>query len=172
MTESFIDQIVKKLIDASLCVAFAESCTAGLVSGAMGRIPGASRAFWGSFITYSVDAKIKLLGIAPALIEKYGAVSEECALAMAEAALAKSGADVALSVTGLAGPEGDGSGLPVGTVWIGWCGKNFPSGAVLHQFSGSRNEIRESAADSVMTKLAEILEQSAMNRQQLLPANG
>jgi PncC family amidohydrolase len=157
MNKDFAECIVKTLIDESLCVAFAESCTAGLVADVIARIPGASQVLWGSFVTYSVDAKIKLLGIDPLLIEKYGAVSEECALAMAEGALNKSGADLALSVTGLAGPDGDGSANPVGTVWIGWAGKKISAGASCYQFFGSRSSIRESAAESVIKKLAEIM---------------
>jgi PncC family amidohydrolase len=98
-----------------------------------------------------------MLGIDPNLIETYGAVSKECALAMAKGALNKSGADVALSVTGLAGPLGDGSANPVGTVWIGWEGKRISTGAICHHFSGSRSEIRESAAESVIKKLADIV---------------
>ncbi len=157
MIESFVEQILKALIDAHLHIAFAESCTAGLVSDAIVNVPGASQVFWGSFVTYSNDAKIKLLGIEKELLEKFGAVSEACARAMAEGALKKSGADIALSVTGFAGPEGGGSGIPVGTVWIGWCGTKIPSGAELCHFSGSRSEIRKAAAGSVLIKLAEIL---------------
>jgi PncC family amidohydrolase len=156
MNHLFVEKIVKTLIEKKLHVAFAESCTAGLVADAIVEISGASQVFWGSFVTYSVDAKIKLLGIDRALIETYGAVSEECALAMALGALHKSGADAAFSVTGLAGPDSDESGLPVGTVWIGWAGKNHVSGAQCFQFSGSRREIRELAAEAVITKLSEI----------------
>jgi PncC family amidohydrolase len=157
MVDSAVQEIIKKMIDSSLSVAFAESCTAGLVSDAIVRISGASQVFWGSFVSYSNDAKIKLLGIEKELIEKYGAVSKECALAMAEGALHKSGVDVALSVTGLAGPLGDGSDLPVGTVWIGWEGKSLVAGASCYQFSGSRSEIREKAVDAVLKRLAEII---------------
>ncbi len=139
-------------------IVFAESCTAGLVSDAIVQIPGASQVFWGSFITYSTDAKVKSLGIDPQLIERFGAVSEECALAMARGAREKSGADLAVSVTGLAGPEGDGSSVPVGTVWIALEGKDLPPRAVRYQFSGSRSEIRELATDRVIKKLADVLE--------------
>jgi PncC family amidohydrolase len=157
MNQTFVENIIKKLIDKKLHVAFAESCTAGLAADAIVQISGASQVFWGSFVTYSNDAKIKMLGIDPQLIEKYGAVSEECALAMADGARNKSGADLAISVTGLAGPESDESGLPVGTVWIGWAGKNLHSGATCCLFSGTRSEIRESAAETVIKKLSEII---------------
>lgn len=157
MMENLVQGIINNLAAESLSVVFAESCTAGLVSDALARVSGASRVFWGSFVTYSIGAKMKILGIEKELIETYGAVSRECALAMAQGALAQSGADIALSVTGLAGPDGDGSGIPVGTVWIGWAGKKLPAGALLYQFSGSRNAVREAAAENVIKQLSEIV---------------
>jgi PncC family amidohydrolase len=131
----------------------AESCTAGLAADLIARIPGASRVFWGSFVSYSIDAKIRMLGIDGTLIQKFGAVSRETALAMAEGALKKSGADYALSVTGLAGPEGDGSGLPVGTVWIATLSPEGEGRASVFRFSGSRNEVRRAAARKAITEL-------------------
>lgn len=132
----------------------AESCTAGLAADLIARIPGASRVFWGSFVTYSIDAKIRMLGIDGALIRKFGAVSRETALAMAEGALKKSGADCAFSVTGLAGPDGDGSGLPVGTVWIATALTGGEGRASVFRFCGGRNEIRAAAAKKAITELA------------------
>jgi PncC family amidohydrolase len=131
----------------------AESCTAGLAADLIARIPGASRVFWGSFVTYSVDAKVRMLGIDRALIEKFGAVSRETALAMAGGALEKSGADYALSATGLAGPGGDGSGLPVGTVWIATALAGGEGRASVFRFLGERNEIRRAAAQKAITEL-------------------
>jgi PncC family amidohydrolase len=132
----------------------AESCSAGLAADLIARIPGASRVFWGSFVTYSIDAKIRMLGIDGALIRKFGAVSRETALAMAEGALKKSGADCAFSVTGLAGPDGDGSGLPIGTVWIATALTGGEGRAAVFRFSGGRNEIRAAAAKKAITELA------------------
>jgi PncC family amidohydrolase len=133
--------------------AAAESCTAGLAADLIARIPGASRVFWGSFVTYSIDAKILMLGIDGALIQRFGAVSRETALAMAEGALKKSGADYAFSVTGLAGPDGDGSGLPVGTVWIATALTGGESRALAFSFLGERNEIRVVAAHQAIREL-------------------
>jgi PncC family amidohydrolase len=98
-----------------------------------------------------------MLGIDGALIQKFGAVSRETALAMAEGALKKSGADYALSVTGLAGPDGDGSGLPVGTVWIAAASAEGESRASVFRFSGDRNEIRRTAAHKAITDLWSLL---------------
>jgi PncC family amidohydrolase len=151
--ENAAGELVRRLEGLGKKVAAAESCTAGLAADLIGRIPGASRVFWGSFVTYSVDAKVRMLGIDRALIEKFGAVSRETALAMAGGALEKSGADYALSVTGLAGPGGDGSGLPVGTVWIATASAKGESRASVFRFQGERNEIRRAAAQKAITEL-------------------
>jgi len=112
-------------------------------------IPGASNAFWGSFVCYTNDAKRKMLGVEEELLKKHGPVSRETALAMAKGALEKSGADIAVSITGLAGPEGDGSGKKVGTVFMGLA--SFKAGQLYFEdreyfFKGLRNEIRRAAA--------------------------
>jgi PncC family amidohydrolase len=98
-----------------------------------------------------------MLGIDRALIDRYGAVSEETARAMAAGALAKSGADWAAAVTGLAGPDGDGSETPIGTVWMAVAGKSKTGSetcaAEHHRFSGTREEVRAQAADAVVDLL-------------------
>jgi PncC family amidohydrolase len=129
-----------------LTIAAAESCTAGLVADLLASVSGASAVFWGSFVTYTLDAKTRMLGVDGALLRHYGAVSRETALAMARCAREKSGADAAVSVTGLAGPEGDGSAVPVGSVWIGLSRRDVAEEARLYRFSGSRNEVRRAAA--------------------------
>jgi PncC family amidohydrolase len=145
--------LLEALEAASLTMAAAESCTSGLVADLIAQVPGASRFFWGSFVTYTIDAKIKLLGIDEALIRRYGAVSRETAVAMAAGALTQSGAGAAVSVTGIAGPDGDGSPQPVGTVWIGAVlAGGEPEAAVFH-FSGNRNEIRAAAAREALACL-------------------
>jgi PncC family amidohydrolase len=145
--------LIEALAAAAQTLAAAESCTAGLVADRLARIPGASRVFWGSFVTYMVDAKERLLGVDPELIRRHGAVSRETALAMASGALKKSGAHLAVSVTGLAGPNGDGSRQPVGTVWIGIARRGLPPEAVACSFAGDRNAIRSAAAHAAITEL-------------------
>ena len=109
--------------------------------------------FWGSFVTYTDDAKQRMLGIPGKLVEEHGAVSRAVALAMAECALEKSGVSWAFSITGLAGPTGD-LRSPVGTVWIALAdGKD--SRAEEFHFSGSRNEVREAAAVAALEILLE-----------------
>jgi PncC family amidohydrolase len=127
-------------------MAAAESCTAGLVADLVARVPGASAVFWGSFVTYMVDAKVKILGLDPTLVERFGPVSRETACAMALGAREKSGADYAVAVTGLAGPGGDGTDVPVGTVWIATAGRDRAPEAQVFCFEGSRNTIRDNAA--------------------------
>jgi PncC family amidohydrolase len=139
-------ELIQKLSSASLSLVLAESCTAGLTADLLAQVPGASRVLWGSFVCYSIDAKERMLGIDGGLIRKYGAVSRETACAMAEAALGRSGADMAAAVTGLAGPDGDGSPVPVGTVWIGVASRGGQSRGSVFHYTGSRNEVRLAAA--------------------------
>ena len=154
------ESIVKKLSAQNKTIAAAESCTGGMAADLIIRIPGASRVFWGSFVSYTEDAKVIMLGVPPELIKEFGVVSRETAIAMAEGARKKSGASWAFSVTGLAGPDGDGLN-PVGTVWIavaGWKGDikdNMRTEAKMLLFNGNRNEIREKAATAALEMVFE-----------------
>ena len=136
-------------------VALAESCTAGLAADLLGSVPGASKVFWGSFICYTVQAKISMLGLDAQRLDKFGLVSRETACDMAQAALAKSSAFIAGAVTGLAGPGGDGNGLVAGTVWIATARRDSEPRALLFNFSGSRNEVRAQAAHALIAELAQ-----------------
>jgi PncC family amidohydrolase len=151
--------LVSFLTERSLVLAAAESCTAGLVADRIARVPGASKVFWGSFVCYSPPAKIKMLGVESEILDRYGLVSAETAAAMAAGALKKSGADLALSVTGLAGPEGDGSGTPVGTVWIGTALKKGPERTSVFHLTGSRNELRSKAALEAVNQILKQLQE-------------
>ncbi|MDR2049662.1 MAG: nicotinamide-nucleotide amidohydrolase family protein [Treponema sp.] len=153
------ENLVAVLTKKSLVLAAAESCTAGLVADRIARVPGASKVFWGSFVCYTPQAKMKMLGVESEILERYGPVSAETAAAMAAGAVEKSGADLALSVTGLAGPEGDGSNVPVGTVWIGTARKNGPGTAGIFHFTGSRNELRSKAALEAVNQILKQLQE-------------
>ncbi|MDR2182416.1 MAG: CinA family protein [Treponema sp.] len=147
------------LLRRSMRIAAAESCTAGLAADLLARTPGASAVFWGSFVCYTADAKKSMLGVDSEIIENYGLVSGECALAMARGALEKSGVDAAFSITGLAGPDGDGSAVPVGTVWIAAALKGKTAEAVKYHFNSPRNELRLKAARAALEQLHAKLEQ-------------
>jgi nicotinamide-nucleotide amidase len=125
----------------SLRIATAESCTGGLVAGAITSVAGSSDWFDCGFVTYSNEAKIRQLSVMPATIENFGAVSEQTALAMAQGALRASRAQRALAVTGIAGPAGGTPDKPVGTVCFAWAGPE--SGQTLRTvLPGTRADIR------------------------------
>jgi nicotinamide-nucleotide amidase len=132
----------------------AESCTGGLVSATITEIPGSSAWFDRGFVTYSNVAKIEMLGVLPNTLEKFGAVSEETAREMALGALNHSQANVAISITGIAGPDGGSVEKPVGTVCFAWAGKNIPPSSMTKKISGNRREIRD---ESTATALGELL---------------
>jgi PncC family amidohydrolase len=151
--------------------ALAESCTAGLAAAEIASVPGASKVFWGGFVTYSIEAKTAMLGIDRTLIEGYGAVSSETACAMACGALQKSGVDITAAVTGLAGPDGDDRGTPVGTVWIAVAARkrtetaeNAENAAPITQawlchYDGGREAIRQAAAAGTLGRLLSVVQE-------------
>ena len=140
-------------------LALAESCTAGLVADLLARVPGASALLWGSFVCYTAAAKHSMLGLDQDRLLRYGQVSRETVCDMANGALEKSGAHIAAAVTGLAGPGGDGSAVPVGTVWIAVALREKGIASVKeHHFTGTRNEIRLRAAMAVLETLLEALD--------------
>jgi nicotinamide-nucleotide amidase len=124
-------------------LATAESCTGGLLAGLLTEIAGSSAVFERGFVTYSNSAKSELIGVSPALIEQHGAVSEEVARAMAAGALARVPADVAVSVTGIAGPDGGSAEKPVGLVYIAAAPRGRPTLAREYRFGSiGRTAIR------------------------------
>lgn len=125
-------------------LALAESCTGGLLASAFTGLCGVSKVFLGGFVCYSNDAKVEMLDVPECLIEQHGAVSAECAVAMADGAAERLGADYALSVTGFAGPSGGTPENPVGTVYVGY---HSPVGtwAVKFVYPGDRQTVRELA---------------------------
>jgi PncC family amidohydrolase len=150
--------LVQKLKSLSQTLALAESCTAGLVSSLLAGIPGASEVLWGSFVCYTPEAKVSMLGLDRDALASHGLVSGETACAMAAGALQKSGAGIAAAVTGLAGPEGDGSNVPVGTVWVAAMMRNEETAMAREfHFSGARNEVRLRAAIAVLESIQSLL---------------
>ena len=125
-------------------LATAESCTGGLIAAALTHVAGSSDVFDRGFVTYSNEAKADLLGVPMELIDRHGAVSEQVARAMAEGALARSRAGIAISVTGIAGPGGGSADKPVGLVWFG-CATQFRNTTAFQVFQGDREAIRDQA---------------------------
>ena len=140
------DRLLADLADRHLRIATAESCTGGLIAAAVTELPGSSRVLERGFVTYTNEAKAELLGIDMGLIRRVGAVSREVAIAMAEGAVARSRADMAVSVTGIAGPDGGTAAKPVGLVHIAAA---MRGGQTLHQecrFGAiGRHEVRKAA---------------------------
>ena len=124
-----------------ITVGFAESLTGGLISSSVVAIPGASAVFKGSIVSYTNEVKENVLGVSPDIISAHTEVSAECAKAMAEGAKSVLGVDLAVSVTGIAGPTGELPGKPVGTVYMGYCFRDI-SGALRLNFEGDRDTIR------------------------------
>lgn len=139
-------------------LATAESCTGGGIAEAVTEIAGSSAWFDCAFVTYSYESKVALLGVSQADLERYGAVSEPIVRQMVTGALARSRADVAVAVSGIAGPSGGLPGKPVGTVWIAWASredaKNNSIISKRYQFSGDRRAVRQ---QTVIKALEELL---------------
>ncbi len=142
----------------------AESCTGGLLAATCTAVPGSSDWFEGAIVTYRLSAKQRLLGIEPASLERFGAVSEPVARTMAVAALERCDADVAVSITGIAGPDGGELDHPVGTVWFCWAVRSAADIDVVqasrHRFAGDRVRIRESAVRVALNGVLETLTES------------
>ena len=144
--------IVDLLVANELTISTIESCTGGLVAGRLINVPGVSDVFKAGYITYSNKAKRKVAGVKKATLHKYGAVSEQVAAEMAKGAAAVSKADVSVSITGIAGPDGGSDEKPVGLVYIG-CNVKGKITVEKFQFSGNRAKIRENAVAYAMILL-------------------
>lgn len=146
------EKIARLLRDSGLTLSLAESCSGGLIAKRITDIPGSSGYFLLGAVTYSNDAKERVLGVPAKLIEQYGAVSGEVALAMAEGVRKVSGSDIALATTGIAGPEGGSPEKPVGTVYLAIA---TPEGGntFLQHFAGDRSAVREATAEAALRLL-------------------
>lgn len=148
-------ELLEKCRSKGVKLVTAESCTGGLISALFTEISGSSDVFECGFITYSNSSKIKFLGVDSALIEQHGAVSEQVASAMARGAIKKTNADIAVAVTGIAGPSGGTKEKPVGLVYIAVANKN----SVICQkniFDGNRSEIRLKSVTKALDMLSSL----------------
>lgn len=142
-------EVAGLLRDSGLTLSVAESCSGGLIAKRITDIPGSSEYFLLGAVTYSNSSKEKVLGVPGELIEKYGAVSSEVAIAMAFGAKTLSGSDIAIATTGIAGPEGGTPEKPVGTVFIAIATASGCE-AFRHCFNGNRMMIREATAEAAL----------------------
>lgn len=150
--EEILDLLEKK----KLTLATAESCTGGLISGALTAVPGSSKVFLGGAATYSNELKMLFLGVEKETLIRYGAVSRECAKEMADGICARTGADAGISVTGIAGPGGGTPEKPVGLVYIG---ASLSGRTIVKEcrFHGGRGEIRSQAVSFALDLLHKML---------------
>ncbi len=158
MFPSDIHDLARKIINGYASekkkIVTAESCTGGLIAAALTEISGSSAVVERGFVSYSNNSKVEVLGVLPDLLEQHGAVSAEVAEAMAMGALEYSQADVAVSVTGIAGPDGGTLSKPVGLVFLGLATR---AGIVFHtkcQFKGDRGNVRMHAVQEALNLLA------------------
>ena len=153
---SHLQTIAEHLTSHRQTVTCAESCTGGLLAGALTSIPGSSQWFHQSFVTYSNQAKQDRLGVMPDTLLKHGAVSRETVYEMARGAKAVAQADYALSISGIAGPSGGSAAKPVGTVWFGLA---TPEGSFEQTvlFPGDREAVRAQSVEYALAFLAEHL---------------
>lgn len=151
--------VVKEAVAQGKTIATAESCTGGLISSCLTAVSGSSAAFLCGFVTYANEAKTRLLGVPGDAIAEFGAVSDIVAAAMAEGALAHSGSDIAISVTGVAGPNGGTKDKPVGLVYLSLAENNEDAVIKRYIFAGTRDDIRRStvgaALELVLSRLRE-----------------
>jgi nicotinamide-nucleotide amidase len=140
------------LVKRAVC-ATAESCTGGLVAGAITDIAGSSAWFDRGFVTYTNEAKQDLLGVPDAVLREHGAVSEATARAMAEGALSRTLGHLTVAVTGVAGPSGGSPEKPVGMVCFAWAGKGLPTTAITRYFPGGRADVRRAAVVAALEGL-------------------
>jgi PncC family amidohydrolase len=157
LDDSLEAQIGKQLRERGLKLSLAESCTGGLIGDRITNLPGSSEYFWGSLVTYAYEAKVALLHVSWETLNTHGAVSRETVLEMARGSRASLGTDIALSVSGIAGPGGGTEEKPVGTTWIclttadrEWT-RQF-------RFDGDRLQNKASAAEVALQLLLDYLE--------------
>ena len=153
-------QVGEALKAYGLMLATAESCTGGGVAQAITDVAGSSAWFERGFITYSNLAKQQMLGVSEATLNQHGAVSEATVREMVAGALAHSTAQVALAVSGIAGPEGGTPDKPVGTVWFAWGLKHGVTLARMHHLAGNRSEIRAMAVHIALQGVQNLLGQA------------
>ncbi|HEB28279.1 MAG TPA: CinA family protein [Porticoccus sp.] len=150
-------QLGELLLSRQFTVTCAESCTGGGIASAITDIAGSSQWFHAGFVTYANDFKRQLLRVSPETLVSEGAVSGAVVRQMAEGALMATGADIAVAVSGVAGPDGGTEDKPVGMVWFAWAMKNSVVTTLCVQFKGDRAAVRQAAVEQALIGLIEVL---------------
>jgi nicotinamide-nucleotide amidase len=153
-----LQQLAQQLLARDIRVVVAESCTGGGIAHSMTSLPGSSAWFERGYVTYSNEAKKEILSVTNETLNKFGSVSIETAIAMAEGALGNSHAQISVAVTGIAGPDGGTEDKPVGTVCFAWGAEGSSTISTSTVFSGDRESIREQAILMALQGLQEIVE--------------
>ncbi|MAE51313.1 MAG: damage-inducible protein CinA [Micavibrio sp.] len=156
--QDLVEHLSILLAEKGWKIVAAESCTGGLLAAAITHRPGSSQIFERGFVTYSNEAKMECLGVSAETLEKYGAVSDQTAEEMALGALKHSKADLAISITGIAGPDGGSHNKPVGLVYFGYALKGGSSGSLHENYRGNREQIRGKAAAMALKSMISVLE--------------
>ena len=156
--QDLVKEVSEKLRKKGWMLVTAESCTGGMIAAAMTDLSGSSSVFERGFVTYSNQAKMDCLGVSPETLKKYGSVSQQTAIEMAQGALDNSQAKVSIAVTGIAGPDGGTPQKPVGLIYIGYAIKGGIVQAKAFNFSGmSRDELRQKTAQQALKTVLSIL---------------
>lgn len=153
LLESALLELAQALRERNWRLATAESCTGGGLAKVLTDLPGSSEWFECGWVTYSNAAKTRLLGVPEDLIQQHGAVSEAVAAAMAQGALSHSAADLAVAITGIAGPGGGSLEKPVGLVWLAWAERQSPGLQQAQIFPGNRQAVRSAAIAAAIAGL-------------------
>ncbi|WP_020649449.1 CinA family protein [Solimonas variicoloris] len=153
MSDRLVERIAAALLARGEWLATAESCTGGLIAKLLTDLPGSSGWFERGLVTYSNLAKMELLGVPDAVLAEHGAVSDECARAMARGVLRAGPVDWGVAVTGIAGPGGGSDDKPVGTVWIAWSQRGHAPDTHRFFFEGGRDSVREQTAQAALEGL-------------------
>lgn len=154
---ALMQQLARLAVEQEQVIATAESCTGGLIAAALTDLAGSSHWFDRGLVTYSNEAKQEVLGVSPETLQRSGAVSAACVAEMAQGALARSRASIAVSVSGVAGPDGGSDEKPVGTVWMAWASRDYGHRTRHFLFAGDRDRVRQQTVTEALRGIIECI---------------